>query len=317
MPCLEEEENMRTHSSIVVIGEILYDIFPNYTRLGGAPFNFAYHLQKLGFPVCFISRIGRDDHGHRIMEELNRRGFDGSSIQWDERHPTGSVHVTLDTGGIPRFDIVADVAYDYIDLNGDALNEVMAGAGLIYFGTLIQRSRQGFHSLHDFLGRRPSHTLCFYDINLRPNCYTEQAVQASLKHADILKLNMEELQVCRQVHRSSQKDGDGVADLMERYSLKAVALTDGRNGSRLYTPKRVYQITPPEAVALADTVGAGDAFAAMLAAGMLTGRPPERMLAQASEFAAQICTIKGAIPETTGFYDPYQSRFAQGARDDS
>ena len=52
---------------ILVIGEILFDVFPNYKRLGGAPFNFAYHLKNLNFPVRFISRIGTDAAGKAIL----------------------------------------------------------------------------------------------------------------------------------------------------------------------------------------------------------------------------------------------------------
>ena len=51
---------------ILVIGEILMDIFPEDRRLGGAPFNFAFHLKKFGFPVTFISRIGKDSLGDTI-----------------------------------------------------------------------------------------------------------------------------------------------------------------------------------------------------------------------------------------------------------
>ena len=55
---------------IFVIGELLYDVFPNYRRLGGAPFNFAYHLKNFGFDVRFISRIGKDDAGKEIIHKL-------------------------------------------------------------------------------------------------------------------------------------------------------------------------------------------------------------------------------------------------------
>ncbi|RZB32094.1 MAG: hypothetical protein SRB1_01713 [Desulfobacteraceae bacterium Eth-SRB1] len=52
---------------ILAIGEILYDIFPEYKRLGGAPFDFAFHLKNLGMPVCFVSRIGNDLEGNYNM----------------------------------------------------------------------------------------------------------------------------------------------------------------------------------------------------------------------------------------------------------
>ena len=97
---------------ILVIGEILFDVYPNYRRLGGAPFNFAYHLKNFGFDVRFISRIGRDDAGREILHRLELAGFDLNDIQVDDLHPTGSVNVRLDKSGAPRFDIISNVAYD-------------------------------------------------------------------------------------------------------------------------------------------------------------------------------------------------------------
>ena len=100
---------------ILVIGEILFDVFPNYRRLGGAPFNFAYHLKNFGFDVRFISRIGMDDAGKEILHRLELARFDPDDIQIDDVHPTGSVNVQLDKSGAPKFDIISDVAYDYIE----------------------------------------------------------------------------------------------------------------------------------------------------------------------------------------------------------
>ena len=97
---------------ILVIGEILFDVFPNYMRLGGAPFNFAYHLKNFGFDVRFISRIGRDDAGREILHRLELARFDLKYIQVDDVHPIGSVNVQLDKNGAPKFDIISDVAYD-------------------------------------------------------------------------------------------------------------------------------------------------------------------------------------------------------------
>jgi fructokinase len=97
---------------ILVIGEILFDVFPNYMRLGGAPFNFAYHLKNFGFDVRFISRIGRDDAGREILHRLELARFDLKYIQVDDVHPIGSVNVQLDKNGALKFDIISDVAYD-------------------------------------------------------------------------------------------------------------------------------------------------------------------------------------------------------------
>jgi fructokinase len=59
-------------------------------------------------------------------------------------------------------------------------------------------------------------------------------------------------------------------------------------------------------LAVADTVGAGDAYAAILTLGYLKGWHPEKILEAASRFSAAICTIKGALPGSDGFYDPFR-----------
>jgi len=100
---------------VLVLGEILFDIFPQYRRIGGAPFNFAFHLKKLGVPVRFISCVGEDEPGQRILEFLNSHGFALEDIKIDANHPSGRVLVRLDGRGMPEFDILPDVAYDYID----------------------------------------------------------------------------------------------------------------------------------------------------------------------------------------------------------
>ena len=122
---------------ILVIGEILFDVFPNYRRLGGAPFNFAYHLKNFGFDVRFISRIGRDDAGREILDRLELARFDLKDLQIDDLRPTGTVNVRLDKSGAPQFDIIADVAFDRIEFIPESHSDLIEGARLIYFGTLV------------------------------------------------------------------------------------------------------------------------------------------------------------------------------------
>ena len=88
---------------IVVIGEVLIDMFQDYERIGGAPFNFAFHLKKLGFPVRFFTRVGNDRHGRRIIDMLKKNGFNLADVQMDSRHSTGTVRVDLDRAGHSAF----------------------------------------------------------------------------------------------------------------------------------------------------------------------------------------------------------------------
>ena len=141
---------------ILVIGEILFDVFPNYRRLGGAPFNFAYHLKNFGFDVRFISRIGIDDAGKEILHKLELARFNLDDIQVDDDHQTGSVNVQLDKGGAPQFDIIPDVAYDYIEFIPEYHSTLINEARIIYFGSLVQRSEAGYENVQAFISRNSS-----------------------------------------------------------------------------------------------------------------------------------------------------------------
>ena len=303
---------MKGDSVILAIGEILFDIFPESKRLGGAPFNFAYHLKQLGFPVRFISRIGTDDNGREILNRLTGAGFDPGDIQLDDGHPTGTVQVQLDKKGIPEFDIISDVAYDYIDLSQEIYSTYLQSAELVYFGTLMQRTDQAFKQLQHFLHRKPSGTVSFYDINLRRNCYSDRVVETSLHKTDILKLNTDELNECKRIARIDHDEPSFIRYMMTQYSLDRVALTKGDQGSELYTNEGSSHAAPELVDSMVDTVGAGDAYAALLAVGILMKWSPKVTLARATGFASRICTIEGAIPDSAEFYEPIRKQMRDG-----
>lgn len=296
---------------ILVIGEILFDVFPDYRRLGGAPFNFAYHLKNFGFDVRFISRIGRDDPGKEILHKLKAFRFDLEDIQLDDVYPTGRVDVQLDKNGSPRFDIISNVAYDHIAFIPERHAALINDAQLIYFGSLVQRSPTGHENLQKFISGNESGALSFYDINLRPGCYDQDIIAKSLAKTDILKLSTEELSELKRM-LSVEKDGEAfVQYLMEKYSLKTVSLTKGSSGSQLFTDQRSFSSHPAEAVKVVDSVGAGDAYAAMVAAGILEKWQPQEILRQADLFATRVCEIKGAISESGLFYGPFRPLFME------
>jgi fructokinase len=292
---------------ILVIGEILFDLFPNYKRLGGAPFNFAYHLKNFGFNVRFISRIGMDDAGKEILHKLELAQFNLDDIQVDEVHPTGSVNVQLDKRGGPRFDIISDVAYDYLDFIPEYHSILINTAQMVYFGTLVQRSKAGCENLQEFISHNEPEALNFYDINLRPGCYSNVIIEKSLSKTDILKLNSEELDKLRQMLFLNMNKNELVDHLMEKYSISSVSLTKGESGSELFTEQGCFDSEPAEAITVVDSVGAGDAYAAMLAAGLLKNWRPEEILERALLFASRVCEIKGAIPESASFYEPFKA----------
>jgi fructokinase len=294
---------------VLVIGEILFDVFPDYRRLGGAPFNFAYHLKNFGFNVRFISRIGMDDAGKEILHRLELARFNLDDIQIDDVHPTGSVKVKLDKSGGPQFDIISEVAYDYIEFIPEYHANLIDQSRIIYFGSLVQRSEAGCENLQAFISRNASKKIKFYDINLRPGCYNNDLIEKSLLKTDILKLNTGELEKLMQMWSLKMKNEKFVHYLMETHSIRTVSLTKGELGSELFTNHGSFNSDSADIIEVVDSVGAGDAYAAMLAAGILKNWPPQEILERASLFSSRICEIKGAIPESSSFYEPFKPLF--------
>ncbi|MGD8701099.1 MAG: carbohydrate kinase [Desulfosarcina sp.] len=289
---------------IVVIGEILIDLFPDYQRIGGAPFNFAFHLKKLGFPVRLFTRVGADRHGQHILDTLEANDFDVTDVQVDPSHPTGTVLVDLDGHGVPQFTIRPEAAYDFLDLGGDRMM-VSLDADMLYFGTLLQRTEFGCRQVSEFLSHSGASTLRFCDINMRPPHVNIQAVGRSLRFTDLLKLNEDERDLIQR-HFEGPTDMEAwLPWLMETFNIRTVALTRGSMGSRVYHEAEAIEAPPIEGVSVVDTVGAGDGYAAFLAAGYLRRLPWGQTLRQATRFASQICSIPGAVPDSDQFYDEY------------
>ena len=300
---------------ILSIGEILFDMLPEGRRLGGAAFNFAYHLHRLDGPVRFLSRIGKDPEGREILDFLDQQQFPVDDLQQDTNHPTGRVKVTLDERGTPRFDILPGMAYDFITSTPSIERFVAEDCQLIYFGSLIQRTASAARTLNRILHRRSPLAKCLFDVNLRPGCFDADSLNYSLRETDILKLNDEELSTLAAMNAISGDTADKVAAIMARFNIDMVALTRAERGSSLFTGEDRHDIQPTHAVQIKDTVGAGDAFAAMLAIGYMHNWPAERTLASANRLATKVCGIEGAIPGDPSFYKRLREALENGSDD--
>ena len=297
---------------ILVIGEILFDIFGDVRRLGGAPFNFAYHLKHFGIPVRFISRVGDDVLGQEILEKLDAAQFDVADVQIDPDHPTGTVVVRIDDLNSPEFDILPDVAYDFIEFDPVVHPALVSAAELIYFGSLVQRSTHGMQNVQTVLNQKHPDTRCFYDINLRPKGYNQTVIVQSLNIADILKINDTEFNIVKDMLNNQETPDEFKRSFMDRYALEAIALTRGAAGSEWITRAGIYSAATVEVPKMVDSVGAGDAYAAMLVAGLRYQWAPETLLQRAAQFAARICGIRGAIPDAPDFYEPFLAMIQKG-----
>ena len=287
---------------VCVFGEVLFDRFSDGREVfGGAPFNVAWNLQALGVTPFFISRVGEDRLGHRILESMSGWGMTTDGVQIDSDHPTGTVEVTL-SGEEPTFEIASDRAYDWIEDRSS-----QSGDSVLYHGSLVARSDTSRTTLMSVV-RRHQGTV-FFDVNLRSPWWETEVVLRLLQTTHHLKVNENELRCLEPEARGLR---ELACSLLSRSRATRLYVTRGAQGAIVFAPDRnSCEVRPPGATPLVDAVGAGDAFSAVLIIGHIEDWPLETTLARAQEFAGAVVGLRGATTADRKFYE----RFAANWRD--
>lgn len=282
-----------TQPLIVGLGEILWDVFPDGPRFGGAPCNFACSVAELAqgaARVCMVSAVGQDDLGREALQSLTSHGVDTSCVQID-RHDTGMVHVQLDEAGVASYRFAEESAWDHLAWTPDL--ETLAGqCDVVCFGTLGQRANQSRETIRQFVQHTRPEAIRLLDINLRSPYDADGIILESLELANVVKLNEEELPRVAHLLHLAGTPADILTHILERYQLRCVALTRGASGAVLAAGKIVTEM-PGVAVTLVDTVGAGDAYTAALVLGLLNERPLDAINRHAVQVAGYACTQSG------------------------
>jgi fructokinase len=277
---------------IVGIGEILWDMLPSGKALGGAPANFAYHATRLGEEGWAVSAIGPDALGREIQHIVAEKRLKSLISLTDK--PTGTVRVELDAKGVPTYTIMEDVAWDNIPFTPE-MEELARRADAVCFGSLVQRMASRASVLRFLRATRPD-ALKVFDINLRQHYYSREVLEESLKWADILKINDEEIRIVADMFGLGSDDTVACRALIDRYALRLVILTKGAAGSEVITADETIP-QPAGETEVVDTVGAGDSFTAAFVVAYLRGSSLSDAQRQASDTAAYVCSRQGAMPE--------------------
>ena len=278
---------------IVGIGEVLWDMFPEVKRIGGAPANFAYHMSQFGFDSRVVSAVGEDELGDEILENFNEKGL----RYWVERvpFPTGTVEVTLNEGGIPCYEIKQSVAWDNVPYTPE-LDQLACQTRCVCFGSLAQRNVVTRTTLNRFLDAMPGEAYKVFDINLRQHFYTVEILKDSLVRCNLLKLNDEELVILSDLLELSEESVEKrCREIMDRFDLKMLILTCGVQGSYVFSDDTRSFLNTPH-VKVVDTVGAGDSFTAAFCAAVLKGKSMVEAHRLAVEVSAFVCSQAGAMP---------------------
>lgn len=282
----------RKTPNIVCFGEVLWDLLPSGKMAGGAPMNVAFHANQLGIGAQMISKVGKDDLGNHLIEFLTQKGVDTSMVQIDGAYPTGTVKVTLDAKGSPSYEIIAPVAWDFIQANTTNKTAVKAADAFV-FGSLAARNETTRNTLLELLKLA---TLKVFDVNLRSPFYTKTLLMELLHQVDIVKMNDDELKIIGEWLGIDDTEKKTALQVKNHFKWQQLIITRGAQGAWLFNKNGMIS-SQAISIQVQDTIGSGDSFLAAFLSKFLQGELPEKCLQFASATGAYVATKKGGTPE--------------------
>ena len=273
-------------------GEILWDVYEHSAVIGGAPFNFAGHLAQHGEQISLLSAVGDDELGRGAISEAEKIGVNVDYIGVSEQQ-TGKCLVTLDGGGVPKYNLLDNVAYDYI--GGEVENEF----DVLYFGTLALRHKQNREYLSRLIENNSFREI-FCDVNIRPPYFSEQSVKFCFDNATIIKISDEELPVINGLLFGRELDYKAAAqEIAKKYkNVKIIIITRGGEGAYLLDTVKGFELEEASIrCEVVSTVGAGDSFSAAFMSKLMGGKTVEECLKHAVKVSGFVVTQLEAIPK--------------------
>lgn len=277
-------------------GEVLWDNLPSGPRVGGAPLNVCYHLEKCGISSAIISQVGADPSGRKLQDALQELGVNTAYCTTDSQHPTSSVEVEFTNHGDVTYDIVRNVAWDYISYQEEVAQYVRQSEVFV-FGSLGARNTVSYTTLLAYLAVA---NWVVMDINLRAPHYEAAKMATLLKYCATLKLNYEELFVLAEWSAIAGKDEYALMEaLFVIYpNLTEIILTKGAEGAIYLSREERYSVAALP-ITVGDTIGSGDSFLAAFIAGKLSGKKIPICLEEAASLSAYVASQEGACPAYT------------------
>ena len=281
-------------ANVICFGEALWDVLSSMRSVGGAPLNVAYHLKKLGVRAWPMSGVGNDLLGEELKSQIEEWGLPSDLICSVADRETGRSLVTV-LEGEPNFEVLKDVAWDYIDVPEDWPVECQPAEALV-FGSLAQRSARNRAVLDAMFVAMPN-ALKVLDVNLRDAFEDYEQIWALARSADLVKLNDEEMQALMQTTATRANAEDCARSFQREAGCETVCMTMGAQGAGLLRCDEWHWVDAVP-VKVRDTVGAGDSFLAGLIYGLLiTQEDATATLRRSATLASFVASSDGATPD--------------------
>lgn len=278
-------------------GAVLWDIVGDEKHIGGCTLNLAAHLCKLGMKTYMYTKLGTDSLGTEALKAISNLGVDCSFVQTDDTKSTGYAKITLDEKKVPAYEFASDASHEFIDADEGLLEKIRGESIDIFcFGTYCQAGEKTRKNLHRIL-ESCAFPLVFCDINLRVENPSKEMLEGSLKYADILKLNEEEVTVLAKVlYHAGLEEAKVIENLRKQYRIRIICVTNGEKGCRIYDEQSGMITAAAMKVQAVDTVGAGDAFGAGFIYSYSRGLPLSTCGENGNLLGGYVASHKGAIP---------------------
>jgi len=287
--------------SVVCFGEVLFDVFPDHKKIGGAPLNVAIRLASLGIKSQIISRIGNDEMGHELKIFVNNQRINTFYIQTDHQLNTGEVSVQLNKSGSATYTIKYPVAWDKIACTPE--DQIMVKkADAFVFGSLACRDIISHSTLLELINYAKYNV---FDVNLRTPFYTEELLFNLMSQSDFIKFNDDELyEISTYLKSPFHSLEQNILFIAQQTNTKHICVTKGEHGAILYYNNQFYYNSGYK-IDVVDTVGAGDSFLAGLLSKLLTENDPQKAIDFACAIGALVAQKEGANPIINEFTIDY------------
>ncbi|MEA5455150.1 PfkB family carbohydrate kinase [Sinomonas sp. JGH33] len=285
---------MTTTRPLAVLGSINLDLIATAQRLpspgetigggvlsrqpGGKGANQAAAAARLGSAARMIGAVGDDDAGREMLAALGTAGVDTHDVAVRST-PTGTALIVVDAEGENQI-VVCPGANSEASVDGVALHadETLLCQLEVGLGVVLEAAQR--------------HT-GFFALNAAP---AQRLPRELIERCDLVIVNEFEYE-----------------QMPELADARLVAITYGKDGSALLRGGKLAARAPGRAVAVVNTVGAGDAFCAALVLALRTGLPDALALAVANAVGADAVGQASSQPDLARLGD-YIARAEEFAR---
>ncbi len=270
-------------------------------RIAGAESNTAMGLAKLGFESSWVSKVGDDEFGAFIVNQIRSEGVDTSSVVKDKEHSTGVMFKETTAGETRVYYYRENSAASHMtkdDISEDLIKQFrmvhMSGITPILSPECMELTNEVFRIAKE------NNIKISFDPNIRKKlwkdrCFVEE-IRSFVLQANIILIGLDEAEVLFQT-----KDHEAIFDILfQQGCAEYVGLKDGANGSWV-ADKETYIKVEPHACKCIDPIGAGDAYNSGFIAAVLKGSSLKAI--------GKMASVSGALAtETTGDIEGYPSK---------